>query len=192
MGGQSSHMPCTIKVLPVVRREALVPRFRGIRASRGGGAHQGLADSLDCSARWRRRASSTVRWWHCIGPTWISHGDGSQSGTRIGAGSSRHRRTGGCASPTHGAVVRSASRVPSSPWSQRVLCKDDGRPLSRQSAWTRVRRAVRLAGVPTGVHILRHTFCSHLAMQGAPGKSDSGAGGTPGDVSHAGLHAPES
>ena len=53
----------------------------------------------------------------------------------------------------------------------RVLCKDDGRPLSRQSAWTRVRRAVRQAGVPTGVHILRHTFCSHLAMQGAPGKA---------------------
>jgi integrase len=50
----------------------------------------------------------------------------------------------------------------------RVLCKDDGAPLSRQSAWTRVRRAVKLAGVPTGVHILRHTFCSHLAMKGAP------------------------
>jgi len=33
------------------------------------------------------------------------------------------------------------------------------------------RRAVRQAGVPTGVHILRHTFCSHLAMQGAPGKA---------------------
>jgi len=53
----------------------------------------------------------------------------------------------------------------------RVLCKDDGQPLSRQSAWTRVRRAVKLAGVPTGVHILRHTFCSHLAMQGASGKA---------------------
>ena len=25
--------------------------------------------------------------------------------------------------------------------------------------------------MPTGVHILRHTFCSHLAMQGAPGKA---------------------
>ena len=24
------------------------------------------------------------------------------------------------------------------------------------------------AKVPNGVHILRHTFCSHLAMQGAP------------------------
>ena len=53
----------------------------------------------------------------------------------------------------------------------RVLCKDDGRPLSRQSAWTRVWRAVRRAAVPTGVHILRHTFCSHLAMRGAPGQA---------------------
>ena len=57
------------------------------------------------------------------------------------------------------------------PLGPRVLCKDDGQPLSRQSAWTRVWRAVRLAGVPTGVHILRHTFCSHLAMQGASGKA---------------------
>ena len=53
----------------------------------------------------------------------------------------------------------------------RVLCKDDGRPLSRQSAWTRVWRSVRRANLPTGVHILRHTFCSHLAMRGAPGKA---------------------
>ena len=27
--------------------------------------------------------------------------------------------------------------------------------------------AARRAGVPHGVHILRHTFCSHLAMGGA-------------------------
>jgi integrase len=55
--------------------------------------------------------------------------------------------------------------------SPRVLCKDDGRPLTRQSVWGRVRRAVRRAELPTGVHILRHTFCSHLAMRGAPGKA---------------------
>jgi hypothetical protein len=55
--------------------------------------------------------------------------------------------------------------------SARVLCKDNGEPLSRQSAWTRVRRAARAAQVPTGVHILRHSFCSHLAMRGAPGKA---------------------
>ena len=52
--------------------------------------------------------------------------------------------------------------------SRRVLCKDDGTPITRQGAWSRVRYAAKRAKVPTGVHILRHTFCSHLAMQGAP------------------------
>jgi integrase len=52
--------------------------------------------------------------------------------------------------------------------SPRVLCKDDGTPITRQGAWSRVRYAAKRAKVPTGVHILRHTFCSHLTMQGAP------------------------
>ena len=30
------------------------------------------------------------------------------------------------------------------------------------------KRSARRVGVPHGVHILRHTFCSHLAMRGAP------------------------
>jgi integrase len=51
---------------------------------------------------------------------------------------------------------------------RRVLCKDDGKPITRQGAWSRVRYAAQRAKVPTGVHILRHTFCSHLAMQDAP------------------------
>ena len=55
--------------------------------------------------------------------------------------------------------------------SQRVLCKDDGTPLTRQGGWSHVRYAARRAKVPTGVHILRHTFCSHLAMRGAPGRA---------------------
>jgi len=34
---------------------------------------------------------------------------------------------------------------------------------------TRVKRAARRASLSQdGVHILRHTFCSHLAMRGAP------------------------
>jgi site-specific recombinase XerD len=32
-------------------------------------------------------------------------------------------------------------------------------------------RAARRAKVPPGVHILRHSFCSHLAMRGAPGRA---------------------
>jgi integrase len=54
----------------------------------------------------------------------------------------------------------------------RVLMPDDGRPLTGKvlSGW--VKSAQRLAGLkPTGnVHILRHSFCSHLAMRGAPAK----------------------
>ena len=34
-----------------------------------------------------------------------------------------------------------------------------------------LRRVARRAGVKPGVHILRHTFCSHLAMRGAPAKA---------------------
>jgi hypothetical protein len=41
--------------------------------------------------------------------------------------------------------------------SRRVLCKDDGTPLTRQGAWSRVRYAAKRANVPTGVRILRHT-----------------------------------
>lgn len=55
--------------------------------------------------------------------------------------------------------------------SRRVLCRDDGTPLTRQGAWSCVRYAAKRAEVPTGVHILRHTFCSHLAMRGAPARA---------------------
>jgi site-specific recombinase XerD len=34
-----------------------------------------------------------------------------------------------------------------------------------------VARAARTAKVRSGVHILRHTFCSHLAMRGAPARA---------------------
>ena len=37
---------------------------------------------------------------------------------------------------------------------------DQGRPVAR-----------RVAGIEQGVHILRHTFCSHLAMKGAPARA---------------------
>ena len=37
---------------------------------------------------------------------------------------------------------------------------------------TLVKRAARKAGLAhDGVHILRHTFCSHLAMRGAPARA---------------------
>ena len=50
----------------------------------------------------------------------------------------------------------------------RVLCDQEGHSLTQKVVQGIMRRAARRAHVQQGVHILRHTFCSHLAMQGAP------------------------
>lgn len=55
--------------------------------------------------------------------------------------------------------------------SRRVLCQNDGRPFTRQIVQNRMRLAAKRANVRKGIHILRHTFCSHLAMRGAPVKA---------------------
>src|SRR4029453_7585676 len=52
--------------------------------------------------------------------------------------------------------------------SDRVLCLPDGASITRDGGIKAVRGAQRVAGIEQGVHILRHTFCSHLAMKGAP------------------------
>ncbi len=55
----------------------------------------------------------------------------------------------------------------------RVLLQDDGSELTAKALRSWMKSAQRLAGLkPTGnFHILRHTFCSHLAMRGANPKT---------------------
>lgn len=53
--------------------------------------------------------------------------------------------------------------------SSRILCNDDGTSLTRPQVQYRINKAAQRAHVGNGVHVLRHTFCSHLAMRGAPG-----------------------
>lgn len=55
--------------------------------------------------------------------------------------------------------------------SKRVLCDGDGKSITQKVVQVAVRRAARRANVKPGVHILRHTFCSHLAMRGAPARA---------------------
>jgi integrase len=53
-----------------------------------------------------------------------------------------------------------------------VLCADDGTPLTQRLVQGFVARAARRANLNTvGVHVLRHTFCSHLAMRGGPARA---------------------
>jgi integrase len=52
---------------------------------------------------------------------------------------------------------------------RRVLCQFDGKPLTQRLVQGQVLRAARSIGLQNvGVHVLRHTFCSHLAMLGGP------------------------
>ena len=56
--------------------------------------------------------------------------------------------------------------------SARVLCQPDGRSLTRQIIQYCIKRAAKRANLlERGVHVLRHTFCSHLAMRGAPARA---------------------
>ena len=53
-----------------------------------------------------------------------------------------------------------------------VLYQDDGSPLTEGVVQGFVKRAAQKAGVfSNGPHMLRHTFCSHLAMRGAPARA---------------------
>ncbi len=56
----------------------------------------------------------------------------------------------------------------------RVLYRANGEPPSAHILHTWMMKAQRRAGLKVtsgGLHILRHTFCSHLAMRGAPAKA---------------------
>ena len=53
----------------------------------------------------------------------------------------------------------------------RVLCDVQGQPLTQKVIQVMMRRSGQRANVKPGVHILRHTFCSHLAMRGAPARA---------------------
>jgi integrase len=56
--------------------------------------------------------------------------------------------------------------------SERVLCQEDGSAMSADIVKHHVERAARRAQIAqNGVHRLRHTFCSHLAMRGAPARA---------------------
>jgi site-specific recombinase XerD len=56
--------------------------------------------------------------------------------------------------------------------SPRVLCQPDGSSLSADVVKHHVERVARRAQIENGgVHRLRQSFCSHLAMRGAPARA---------------------
>jgi site-specific recombinase XerD len=54
----------------------------------------------------------------------------------------------------------------------RVLCHPGGEPFTQSAIESALRFSCRQAGLRViGSHVLRHTFCSHLAMRGAAPKA---------------------
>jgi site-specific recombinase XerD len=53
-----------------------------------------------------------------------------------------------------------------------VFCHNDGRPFTQSAIEAALRHGSKRAGLRRiGSHVLRHTFCSHLAVRGAPPKA---------------------
>jgi integrase len=62
--------------------------------------------------------------------------------------------------------------------SKRILVDEAGQPLTLKVVESWMLRACRVANVPEKrPHVLRHTFCSHLAMRGASTKAIQGLAG---------------
>jgi integrase len=74
----------------------------------------------------------------------------------------------------------------------RSECVADASPMSADIVKHHVERAARRAQLgDNGVHRLRHTFCSHLAMRGAPARAILELAGHKDLADHAAVHAPQ-
>src|SRR5262249_19426576 len=164
------RMPCVIKLLPIVKQSAgfhdfesyerlvsaanLVDAEAHLIALLGGEAGFGCGEMI--AFEWRDVDLSKRQL--CVRHSdWNGHVTAPKGGRlryvpltiRLAAALREHRHLRG----------------------SRVLCQADGSALTRQQVQYRGKRAARRADVPDGVHVLRHSFCSHLAMRGAPARA---------------------
>jgi integrase len=164
--GVMAQLPCTIRLLPTVRKEA---------AFHDAASYQRLLDAAR-EHDWRTHlvvllgGKAGLRVGEIVALGWKDV-DWDRGVIHVRASDWKGQLT----SPKHGvgrtvaisddvaATLRQYRHLRSG----RVVCREDGRPLTRQGAWSLVRAAARQANVRTGVHILRHTFCSLLAAKGA-------------------------
>ena len=165
-------MPCRIKLLKVTRGElafydfadyqrlieaaaALDPRIELLVLLGGdGGLRRGEAIGLEWTdVDLRRRAMNVQRsdWDGHVTPPKSGHSRRVPLTVRLAEALQAHRHLQG----------------------PRVLCHEDGTSIGRKAVHEWMYKAQRRAMLRAtgGYHILRHTFCSHLAMQGATPKA---------------------
>jgi len=169
--GVLERMPCTIRLLPIPKSSAAFHDFeayeRLVGAARELGWRAELIVLLGGEAGLRLGEITALEWRDvdldkrqlCVERSeWRGHVTAPKGGrlrfvpltVRLAASLRQHRH------------LRSA----------RVLCEDDGAALTPKMVADYVRRSAKRAHLKhEGVHVLRHSFCSHLAMRGAPAKA---------------------
>jgi integrase len=169
--GEIDRMPCVIRLLPIAPRSAPFHDFddfeRLVDAARARSLESHLVVLLGGEAGLRRGEIAALQWTDvdmrkrqlCVQRSvWKGHIDTPKGGTLRYVPLTRRL----------GAALQ-AGRHMRGPW---VFCDHAGQRVTKKDIGDLVDHAARGAGLKhRGIHILRHTFCSHLAMRGAPARA---------------------
>ncbi|MAE71168.1 MAG: site-specific integrase [Gemmatimonadetes bacterium] len=169
--GEIERMPCSIHLLPIARSEAEFHDFEEyewlVGASREVSAEAHLIVLLGGEAGLRCGEMMALEW---------TDVDFRRDRLKV----ERSEWKGHVTAPKGGrprfvpmtARLGSTLRTHRHLRSPRVLCRSDDQPLTQKIVRNLVLRAARLANLANrSVHVLRHTYCSHLAMAGVPARS---------------------
>jgi integrase len=169
--GIVQRVPCTIKLLPNPKKAMGFHDFAEYRqlldVARKRGSETYLMVLLGGDAGLRLGEIVALEWKDIQFHSWrmtVQRSDWLGHVTAPKSGRSR------CLPLTEalGSALKSARHLRS----ERVLCLPDGSAITRDRVIKAIRAAQRIAQVTHhGVHVLRHTFCSHLAMRGAPARA---------------------
>jgi integrase len=169
--GLIERMPCTVRLLPVPPPSAPFHDFeefeRLVEAARKRGQDACLVVLLGGEAGLRRGEITALEWGDvdlkkrqlCVQRA-VSQGHTDvPKGGRLRYVPLTQRLT---------AALQAARHLRGS----LVFCDRDGKPVSENIIGNHVDHSARMAKLKhRGVHVQRHTFCSHLAMRGAPARA---------------------
>ncbi len=169
--GVVERMPCAVRLLPVPPPSPPFHDFedyeRLIDAARRRGVDAYLVALLGGEAGLRRGEIAAIRWDDidlkkrqlCVRrATWKGHVEAPKGG-RLRYVPLTNRLV----------VALQEARHLKGPF---VFCESDGSMVNEKVIGDHVDHSARAAKLKNrGIHILRHTFCSHLAMRGAPAKA---------------------
>jgi integrase len=169
--GEIDRVPCSIRLLPVPPPSAPFHDFedyeRLVAAARVRGHDAYLVVLLGGEAGLRRGEIAALQWIDvdvrkrqlCVQRSvWKGHVEAPKGGKLRYVPLTQRL-----------SAALQVARHLRAPW---VFCDRGGQRLTEKDIGDHVDHAARRAGLKhRGIHILRHTFCSHLAMRGAPARA---------------------